>query len=111
MAIASIAKSDQDAPVARGRGMAYVHYKHDETYVAMGMEVAVERASGKIKVERVACAFTPFPGETAHSVAVLANRPGVIGTLCSAHGHPHAHLHDARQIGADRAAWVIIAAR
>src|SRR6266496_2174382 len=59
---------DQNAPVAHGRGMAYVHYKHDETYVAMGMEVAVERASGKIKVERVACAFTPFPGETAHSV-------------------------------------------
>ena len=47
---------DQNAPVAHGRGMAYVHYKHDETYVAMGMAVAVERASGKIKVERVACA-------------------------------------------------------
>src|SRR5215472_15183306 len=48
--------SNNNAPVARGRGMAYVHYKHDETYVAMGMEVAVERASGKIKVEHVACA-------------------------------------------------------
>src|SRR5215470_2359835 len=34
---------DKDAPIARGRGLAYVHYKHDETYVAMGMEVAVER--------------------------------------------------------------------
>jgi CO/xanthine dehydrogenase Mo-binding subunit len=41
----------------RGRGFAYVHYKHSESYVAMGMEVAVERASGRIKVERVACAF------------------------------------------------------
>jgi CO/xanthine dehydrogenase Mo-binding subunit len=40
----------------RGRGVAYVHYKHNETYVAMGMEVAVERASGRINVERVACA-------------------------------------------------------
>jgi CO/xanthine dehydrogenase Mo-binding subunit len=40
----------------RGRGIAYVHYKHNETYVAMGMEVVVERASGRIKVERVACA-------------------------------------------------------
>ena len=40
----------------RGRGIAYVHYKHSETYVAMGMEVAVERASGRIRVERVACA-------------------------------------------------------
>jgi CO/xanthine dehydrogenase Mo-binding subunit len=33
-----------------------VHYKHSEAYVAMAMEVSVERASGKIKVERVACA-------------------------------------------------------
>jgi len=44
-----------DAAVVRGRGMSYIHYKHSESYVAMGMEVAVERASGKIKVERVAC--------------------------------------------------------
>jgi CO/xanthine dehydrogenase Mo-binding subunit len=46
----------KDAPVARGRGMAYVHYKHDESYVATGIEVAVERASRTIRVERVACA-------------------------------------------------------
>jgi nicotinate dehydrogenase subunit B len=39
-----------------GRGIAYVHYKHNETYVAMGMEVEVDRASGAIKVHRVACA-------------------------------------------------------
>jgi CO/xanthine dehydrogenase Mo-binding subunit len=46
----------KNAEVARGRGMSYVHYKHNETLVAMGMEVEVERASGKIKVARVACA-------------------------------------------------------
>jgi CO/xanthine dehydrogenase Mo-binding subunit len=45
------------AAVMRGRGFAYVHYKHNESYVAMGIEAAVERASGRIKVERVACAF------------------------------------------------------
>jgi CO/xanthine dehydrogenase Mo-binding subunit len=45
------------AAVMRGRGFAYVHYKHSESYVAMGIDVAVERASGRIKVERVACAF------------------------------------------------------
>jgi CO/xanthine dehydrogenase Mo-binding subunit len=48
--------ANKGAAVARGRGMSYVHYKHEETFVAMGMEVAVERASGKIKVERVFCA-------------------------------------------------------
>ena len=41
---------------SRGRGIAYIHYKHQETYVAMGMEVAVERATGRIQVERVVCA-------------------------------------------------------
>lgn len=49
-------KVEPNAAVARGRGIAYVHYKHTETYVAMGMEVAVERASGMIRVERVVCA-------------------------------------------------------
>jgi CO/xanthine dehydrogenase Mo-binding subunit len=44
------------AAVARGRGFSYVHYKHSEAYVAMGMEVAVDRASGIIKVERIVCA-------------------------------------------------------
>jgi nicotinate dehydrogenase subunit B len=48
--------ANANAAVARGRGMSYVHYKHSETLVAMGMEVAVERASGRIKVERVFCA-------------------------------------------------------
>ena len=39
-----------------GRGIAYCHYKHSETYVGMAMEVEVERASGRIRVRRVACA-------------------------------------------------------
>jgi CO/xanthine dehydrogenase Mo-binding subunit len=47
---------DRSAAVLTGRGIAYVHYKHDETLVAMGMEVAVERATGRIRVTRVVCA-------------------------------------------------------
>lgn len=39
-----------------GRGLAYVHYKHSETYVGMAMEVAVDRETGRIQVGRVACA-------------------------------------------------------
>ena len=56
MASAALPGSRQTASVARGQGMAYVHYKHSETYVAMGMVVAVERATGRIKVDRVVCA-------------------------------------------------------
>ncbi|MEJ6022239.1 xanthine dehydrogenase family protein molybdopterin-binding subunit [Ramlibacter sp. PS4R-6] len=42
--------------IATGRGMAYMHYKHNETFVAVGMEVQVDRASGELRVARVACA-------------------------------------------------------
>ena len=48
--------ADPNAAVLTGRGIAFVHYKHDETLVAMGMEVAVERATGRIRVTRVVCA-------------------------------------------------------
>ena len=44
------------SPISRGRGLAFVHYKNQETLVAIGMEVAVEHASGTVSVERVVCA-------------------------------------------------------
>ena len=47
---------DPKASVLTGRGFAYVHYKHNETYAAVGMEVEVERQSGRIRVTRLACA-------------------------------------------------------
>lgn len=59
---------DTNAATAHGRGFAYIHYKHQETWLAMGMEVMVERASGKIKVERVACA---------HDCGLMINPDGV----------------------------------
>jgi CO/xanthine dehydrogenase Mo-binding subunit len=42
--------------VQTGRGIAYMRYKQAENYVAIAMEVAVEVASGKIMVGRIACA-------------------------------------------------------
>jgi nicotinate dehydrogenase subunit B len=47
---------DRSAAVLTGRGIAYIHYKHEETHVAIGMEVAVEPATGVIRVTRVVCA-------------------------------------------------------
>jgi CO/xanthine dehydrogenase Mo-binding subunit len=44
------------AKTGAGRGIAYIHYKHNESYVAMAMEADVERSSGAIRVRRVACA-------------------------------------------------------
>src|SRR5262249_38096795 len=39
-----------------GRGIAYMRYKQAENYIAMAMEVALDPASGRIGVRRVACA-------------------------------------------------------
>ena len=48
--------ADTTARVLTGRGLAYVHYKHAENRVAIGMEVQVERATGRVRVTRVVCA-------------------------------------------------------
>jgi CO/xanthine dehydrogenase Mo-binding subunit len=39
-----------------GRGIAYIHYKNNESYVAIAVEAEVERATGAIRVHRIACA-------------------------------------------------------
>jgi nicotinate dehydrogenase subunit B len=41
---------------ATGRGLAYVRYKMAENYIATFVEVAVQRATGRIDVTRVVCA-------------------------------------------------------
>ncbi len=42
--------------LALGRGFAYVRYKQAENYIAMAMEVAVDRPTGKVSVRRITCA-------------------------------------------------------
>jgi nicotinate dehydrogenase subunit B len=39
-----------------GRGLAYMRYKQAENYVAMAMEVTVDRGTGQVRVRRVTCA-------------------------------------------------------
>lgn len=39
-----------------GRGIAYIRYKQAEAYVAVAVEVSVDRRSGQVAVRRVACA-------------------------------------------------------
>jgi len=40
----------------KGRGMAYMHYKGNETYVGVAMDVVVNTQTGVIQVKRLACA-------------------------------------------------------
>ncbi len=47
---------DPNAAMLRGRGIAYCNYKQNENYVAMGMEIELERATGLVRVTRVVCA-------------------------------------------------------
>ena len=49
-------KIDTQAKTLSGRGIAYVHYKQAENFVAMGMDVIVEPSTGIVRVTRVACA-------------------------------------------------------
>jgi CO/xanthine dehydrogenase Mo-binding subunit len=39
-----------------GRGFSYVRYRGNENYVAMAMEVGVDRSTGRVTVQRVVCA-------------------------------------------------------
>ena len=63
---------DPAAQVLTGRGLAYVHYKHNENYVAIGMEVSVEPATGVIRVTRVVCA---------HDCGLMVNPDNVASQL------------------------------
>jgi nicotinate dehydrogenase subunit B len=47
---------ERKSDLLEGRGIAYVHYKQAENYVAMGVEATVERSTGAVRVLRVACA-------------------------------------------------------
>ena len=49
-------RQDPAAGVLCGRGIAYVRYKNAENFVALGVEVEVERASGVVRVRRAVCA-------------------------------------------------------
>jgi CO/xanthine dehydrogenase Mo-binding subunit len=55
-----------------GRGFAYVHYKQAESYIGMAMEVAVDRALGKVTVRRVACA---------HDCGLIMNPDGLLNQV------------------------------
>jgi CO/xanthine dehydrogenase Mo-binding subunit len=51
-----------------GRGVAFVHYDNYSGYAAIALQVQVDRASGKVSVERVACA---------HDCGLIVNPDGL----------------------------------
>ncbi len=59
-------------PVARGRGFSYIRYQNQHTYVAMVVDVAVDRATGKVRVEKVFCS---------HDCGQVINPDGAINQI------------------------------
>ncbi|MGD1091941.1 MAG: molybdopterin cofactor-binding domain-containing protein, partial [Bryobacteraceae bacterium] len=51
-----------------GRGISYMHYKDSETHLALGMTIAVHKATGKITVRRIVCA---------HDCGLIVNPDGI----------------------------------
>lgn len=43
--------------IASGRAIVYVHYKHVDNRMGLGVELIVDRDSGRIRVDRVVCAY------------------------------------------------------
>ena len=58
--------------VVRGRGISYLRYSNNNTYVAAVAEVAVNRKTGEIKVERVCIA---------HDCGLVVNPDGTINQI------------------------------
>ncbi|HYM03586.1 MAG TPA: molybdopterin cofactor-binding domain-containing protein, partial [Stellaceae bacterium] len=50
-------KPGNNERIATGRGLAFVHYKHTDNRIGLGIEVAVERATGKVRVTRATCIY------------------------------------------------------
>ena len=43
--------------IALGRGLGFVHYKHTDNRVGLGIDVTVDRTTGKVRVTRAVCVY------------------------------------------------------
>ena len=69
---AGVKPSATAGDIARGRGISYLRYSNNNTYVAAVAEVAVNRKTGEIKVERVC---------VAHDCGLVVNHDGTINQI------------------------------
>lgn len=89
-----------------GQGIAYVHYKQAENYVAMAMAVAVEPSTGRIAVRRVVCAHD---GGLAVNPDALRNQiEGAIVQTLSRALHEEVTFDTARVTSVDWATYPIL---
>ncbi len=67
-----MASNTATGDIARGRGISYLRYSNNNTYVAAVAEVAVNRKTGEIRVERVC---------VAHDCGLVVNPDGTINQI------------------------------
>lgn len=89
-----------------GRGFAYARYKQAENYVAMAMEVAVDRSTGQIQVRRVACAHDC--GLIVNPNALRNQVEGLIVQTLSRTIHEEVKFDQARVTSVDWASYPIL---
>jgi CO/xanthine dehydrogenase Mo-binding subunit len=63
---------DRSGAILRGRGIAYCRYSNTSSYVAMVADVAVERASGRVRIEHVF---------VSHDCGQMVNPDGVLNQV------------------------------
>ena len=69
---ASVSPGAAGGDIARGRGISYLRYSNNNTYVAAVAEVAVNRKTGEIKVDRIC---------VAHDYGLVVNPDGTVNQI------------------------------
>ena len=92
--------------IAIGRGLAYVHYKHVDNRIGLGIDVAVNRNTGKVRVTRVVCIYEA--GLTINPDAVRAQVEGNILQAVSRTLHEEVLFDQAGVTSTDWASYPIL---
>jgi len=99
-------RAPREGGVVTGRGLAYVHYKNNENYVATAMEVEVDLKSGVIRVKKVACAHDC--GLMINPDTVRSQVEGSILQTLSRALHEETRFDDSRVTSTDWASYPIL---
>jgi CO/xanthine dehydrogenase Mo-binding subunit len=92
--------------ILTGRGLSYVFYKHTDNRLALGVEVEIERDTGKLRVTRAVCACET--GLTINPDAVRAQIEGNILQAVSRTLHEEVVFDSARVTSIDWASYPIL---
>lgn len=89
-----------------GRGIAFVHYKHTDNRLGLGIEVAVNRTTGNVRVTRAVCVYEA--GLMINPDAVRAQVEGNVLQAISRTLHEEVQFDDAGVTSRDWASYPIL---